>query len=288
MDDSAPLPGSIKLLRNHLGRAFLDVDHSCVRALIALQGAHIISCVPAGQGDLLWMSPTDPQTPNTALRGGIPICWPWFGGERSGPSHGIARTSEWTVKSATDTGSELRLLLELPVASIKSQLPEEDWRVEVEFELGSRLSVSLTTTNTGNRAQQLSQALHSYLPVRDIHEARIWGLENAYFIDQLTGVFQNRQEGPVTFHAEVDRIYYSHDRPTQLDDGGAHYLLVEREGSESMVIWNPWIDKSQRLSQFPTDGYRSMVCIEAANAGPDARTIAPGQSHTLKTIIRRV
>lgn len=288
MDDFAQLVDTIKLARNAQGRAFLEVSHPRVQARIALQGAHIVSCVPKGQGDLLWMSPTDPEKPDTALRGGIPICWPWFGNERAGPSHGIARTSEWALKGVNDAGDRLHLSLELPEEAIKARLPDENWRVVVDFELGQALSVSLTSTNIGQHQQRLSQALHSYLPVSDIYQTRIWGLEGAKFIDQLTVVAQNHQQGPITFHGEVDRIYYDHQSPTQLDDAGAHYLLVEREGSNSVVVWNPWIDKSKRLSQFPHDGYRNMVCIEAANAGPDARELAPGQSHTLKTIIRRV
>lgn len=288
MDESTQQGHAIKPVRNALGRTFLEIDHPCVQARIALQGGHIVSCVPRGQGDLLWMSPIDSERPDTALRGGIPICWPWFGDERAGPSHGIARTSEWGLKEVIDVGHGLCLSLELPEETIKAQLPDDDWQVELAFELGKVLGVALTTTNIGKRPQRLSQALHSYLPVNDIHEARVWGLEGAEYVDKLTDVSQIHQAGPVTFHGEVDRIYYGHQSPVQLDDGSAHYLLVEREGSNSLVVWNPWIDKSQRLTQFPPDGYRHMVCIEAANAGPDVRTLAPGQSHTLKTIIRRV
>ena len=288
MDEAASLPDNIQLIRNEHGRAFLDISHPRVKARIALQGAHITSCVPTGQGDLLWMSPAEDGRPDRPLRGGIPICWPYFGNERPGPSHGIARISDWSFKSAVDTGDHIRLVLGLPGEIIKRQLPEEDWQVQVEFELSKSLSVALRTTNTGKNTQMLSQALHSYLPVRDIHEARLWGLEGAEFFDQLTGVEHNRQQGPVTFAGELDRIYHGHSSPIQLDDSSQHYLVVTREGSESVVVWNPWIGKSARLGQFPADGYKTMVCIEAANAGPDARVLAPGESHTLVTRIFRV
>lgn len=288
MDDVTLLPDTVKRLSNAHGRDFLEVRHPCVEARIALEGAHIISCIPAGQGDLLWMSPVDEQKPGTPLRGGIPICWPWFGNERPGPSHGIARTSQWTVNSVVDAGSELTLTLELPRSRIKARLPDEDWSLQIEFVLGKSLRVSLITTNTGAAPQQLSQALHSYLPVQDIREARIWGLEGAEYLDQLTGIDQIRQQGAVTFSGEVDRIYQGHSATVQLEDGGEHYLLVQRQGSHSVVVWNPWIDKSARLGQFPSDGYKTMVCIEAANAGADRRLLRPGESHTLQTDIRRV
>nr|WP_231701581.1 D-hexose-6-phosphate mutarotase [Halopseudomonas xinjiangensis] len=288
MDEAASLPENIQLVRNEHGRAFLDISHPRVKARIALQGAHITSCVPTGQGDLLWMSPENDARPDRPIRGGIPICWPYFGNERPGPSHGIARTSDWRLTGAVDTGDMIRLSLELPRGIIKHHLPDDDWQLQVEFELGSSLSIALRTTNSGGRAQVLSQALHSYLPVRDIHETRLWGLEGAEFFDQLTGVDHHRQQGPVTFSGEVDRIYHGHASAIQLDDSSQHYLVVTREGSESVVIWNPWTDKSQRLGQFPADGYKTMVCIEAANAGPDHRVLAPGESHTLVTQISRV
>lgn len=288
MDESLLRPERTTLSHNAHGRSFLDINHPCVQARIALEGAQIISCKPKGQGDLLWMSPADEQKPGTPLRGGIPICWPWFGNERPGPSHGIARTSQWRLTSVVDEGEQLRISMELPGPIISQQTPDADWQLKIEFLLGSSLDVSLTTTNTGAQPQFLSQALHSYLPVSDIRETRVWGLEDAEFLDQLTGVNHLRQQGPVTFSAEVDRIYYGHSQTIQLDDASAHYLVIQREGSDSVVVWNPWIDKSQRLGQFPADGYLTMVCLEAANAGPDRRTLAPGETHTLRTVIKRL
>lgn len=288
MDDATSLPHSIKLLSNAHGRDFLEIRHPCVKARIALEGAHIVSCIPTGQGDLLWMSPIDEQKPGTPLRGGIPICWPWFGNERAGPSHGFARISKWNLKSALDTGDELVLTLDLPENTIKQQLPDEGWSLQVEFVLGKSLCVSLITTNTGSQRQVLSQALHTYLPVGDIREARIWGLEGAEFMDQLTGVDHVCQQGAVTFSAEVDRIYQGHSDTVQLEDGSEHYLVVRRHGSNSVVVWNPWTEKSRRLGQFPPDGYKTMVCIEAANAAADRRVLAPGESHRLQTEIVRV
>jgi glucose-6-phosphate 1-epimerase len=288
MDESVSLPPFASLSRNAHGREFLDIAHPRVQAKIALEGAHIVSCTPTGQGDLLWMSPVDKQIPGTPLRGGIPVCWPWFGGERPGPSHGIARISQWRLVSVVDKEDQVRVSMELPQTIMQQQLPDDHWRLQIEFVLGKALCVSLATTNIGSQPQVLSQALHSYLAVRDIRETRIWGLEDAEFLDQLTGVDQIRQQGPVTFSSEVDRIYHGHSGSVQLDDGGPHYWSVQREGSRSLVVWNPWIDKSQRLGQYPADGYKEMVCIEAANAGADRRVLGAGERHVLRTEIKRV
>lgn len=286
--DAAHSDEFLQLRRNIHGREFLDIHHPAVQARISLEGAHIVACTPAGQGPLLWMSPVDPEVPGRPLRGGIPICWPWFADERDGPAHGIARTSPWILKGCSSSAHQIRLLLTLPEAEIIRQLPDESWRVEAEFVLGQGLQLSLTTTNTGDKPQSLSQALHSYLPVDSIHKTQIWGLESCRYADKATGVAENRQQGPVRFEGEVDRIYHGHQGPVQLHDGSKVFIQVSREGSQSVVVWNPWIDKSARLSQFPPDGYLGMVCIEAANAGPDGRVLEPGESHTLCTEIKRV
>ena len=185
MPHTGILPPEVRLISNEYGRQFLDIKHPAVRARIALQGAHIIDCVPAGQPPLLWMSPTDPCRPGTALRGGVPICWPWFADERSGSAHGIARTSDWQLQEVQVDNASVRLLLSLPQEDIVRQLPNENWAVEVEFVLGAELKIALTTTHTGTAPQPLSQALHSYLPVADIEDADITGLLGCAYIDKL-------------------------------------------------------------------------------------------------------
>lgn len=277
----------ISIDRNIHGREFISINHPAVQARIALEGAHIVSCKPADQGELLWMSPSDPEVPGSPLRGGIPICWPWFSNERAGPAHGIARTSHWVIKSSSATLHQVSLVLELPTAEISRQLPGEHWQLEAEFILGQSLSVTLTTRNIGTEPQVLSQALHTYLPVTAIQDTQLWGLEGCHYIDQVSGVPDNVQQGAVIFSEEVDRIYYGHQTAIQVQDGSDQLLGVTRSGSASVVVWNPWIAKSQRLSHFPPEGYLTMVCVEAANAGPDARIVEPGDTHVLATEIKR-
>ncbi|SDS30373.1 glucose-6-phosphate 1-epimerase [Halopseudomonas litoralis] len=279
------LPPEVRLVSNQHGRRFLQIEHPAVQACIALQGAHIIECIPAGQPPLLWMSPMDPCKPGTALRGGVPVCWPWFADERDGPAHGIARTSDWQLLEARADSTSVHLVLRLPQEDIARQLPDEGWTVKIEFTLGVALEIALTTTHTGTGPQRLSQALHSYLPVADIAKAEVTGLQGCCYIDKLNGATLTQQTA-VRFDAEVDRIYFNHNADLQLRSR-TDVLDIHREGSESVVVWNPWLEKSRHLSQFPDDGYRTMVCIEAANAGPDGRTLEPGSTHTLKTVISR-
>lgn len=286
MPTNQQLPDELVLTHNSTGKAFLQIEHPAVRALIALEGAHLVSCIPAGQSDLLWMSPVDTQAPGGVLRGGVPLCWPWFGSARSGPAHGIARRNLWQLDQADTDQHGVRLRFSLPTATIRSALPNESWALSFEVSLGATLQMALTTRNTGQTAQPLSQALHSYLPVSDITQVRVEGLAGARYLDQLSGEIQ-RQQGALRIDQEVDRIYLDHREPLYLHDGD-RILEVRRSGSASVVLWNPWQDKSTRLDNFPAEGYRQMLCIEAANADADTRLLNPGEQHTLTCEVSQI
>lgn len=282
----ALLPPGVELTANDYGRRFIEVNHTRVSARIALQGAQVIACQPQDQRPLLWFSQTDPCRPDTALRGGIPLCWPWFANDRPGPAHGIARTSDWHLTRAHADQEGVRLVLTLPEEEISRQLPDEHWALEVEFQLDTALAVTLRTTNTGSVAQPLSQALHSYLPTEDIAGTSVHGLDGTQYMDKLEEGANFTQSGAVQLLGEVDRIYFG-TRADILVHDGSDQLLIQRSGSNSVVVWNPWIEKSRQLSQFPPQGYLGMVCIEAANAGPDSRMLQPGECHALSTRISR-
>ena len=275
----------VVLRRNEQGRDFIEIVHARVSARISLEGAHIVSCVPAGQRPLLWLSPLEPELPGTPLRGGIPICWPWFGGERPGPAHGVARSSLWALQTVTVTEAEVRVCLELPATAMGQLPPGEHWQLNVEFILGADLQVSLLTTNSGTQAQTLGQALHTYLPVSDINQVQVLGLDGCTYRDQLTGKHMH-QAGPVRFGQEVDRVYQGDVGQVALVDPEDR-IGIQSSGSHSTVVWNPWRDKALRLGHFPAEGYLHMLCIESANAGEDVRVLQPGETHRLSARIGR-
>lgn len=249
-------------------------------------GAHVLSFVPAGGTDVLWVSKQAVFRDGKAIRGGIPVCWPWFGDHPDNPdlpAHGLARTRTWTLESKSEAA--LTLLL------CDSDESRALWPHAFELRLHAQLSagaieIRLEATNTGDQAVTTSAALHTYFSVSDVRQISISGLEDTAYIDKLDGGAVKRQNGGIDIAEEVDRIYTDTTADCLLDDPASlRRIRVAKSGSRSTVIWNPWIEKAKRMSDFGDDEYPEMVCIETTNAGPDLIEIAPGASHTLMTRI---
>jgi D-hexose-6-phosphate mutarotase len=252
-------------------------------AIVAVKGAQVLSWVPAHSSEVFWLSPHADLSKEKPIRGGVPVCWPWFGphpGLDGSPSHGFARTAQWSIiEQGTDVAKPfLKLALDIEAQT------RPDWpymaRVEVTVRLGSRLVIELATMNTGREPFELSEALHSYFRISDVAEVVISGLENRRFIDQLDAGNPKSEATPITIAREIDRIYQDSADTIVLDDAALRRRIrVAKSGSLSTIVWNPWIDKSARLGDMGQNGYREMVCIETANAGRNAVTIAPGGHH---------
>ncbi len=263
-------------------------------AVVAVKGAQILSWVPAHSSEVFWLSPDADLAREKPTRGGIPVCWPWFGAHPSikgAPSHGFARTAEWSIVGHGDDGhGEDGAGPYLKLALDDGSERRSDWphaaRAELMVRLGSRLVVELATTNTGREPFDISEALHSYYRIGDVASIAITGLENRTFIDQLDGGLLKNEAGPILVSREVDRIYQNTTDTIVLDDASLQRrVTIAKSGSLSTVVWNPWIEKSARLGDMGQDGYRQMVCIETANAASDAVTIAPGERHQLQVEI---
>lgn len=255
-------------------------------AVVSLQGAQVLSYVPRDGREALWMSPTPRLGTGKAVRGGIPVCWPWFGphtNDARKPAHGFVRANPWEIVAAAgdDTGATLRLAFD--ATRIETALWPHQAVAEIEITLGTALRVKLTTENTGQTPFALTEALHTYLAIGDIAAVAIEGLAGCPYIDQLQpgrGLFQ--QHGMLAVAEEVDRIYQDCTMAVSVTDAVlARRITLTKEGSRSTVVWNPWVEKSRRLGDMGENGYRRMVCIEAANAGSDVVTLAPGARHHL-------
>ena len=259
-------------------------------ATIAAHGGHVLSYAPNNVEPVLWLSALSHYRKGKAIRGGIPVIWPWFGphlSDSSKPSHGFARTRFWNLHSTRlidDAYPQVRFQLE--DSEITRSLWPHTFSLELIVTLTESLKVDLIIRNTDKEPFTCTCALHSYFNVSDISKISIQGLENASYIDQLVDGPLKTQAGAITFNQETDNIYVDTDATCVITDPGYNRTItVEKSGSQSTVIWNPWIDKSARMSDFGDSEYTGMLCIEAANAAHNAITLSPSEQHILSTTI---
>ncbi|HEA16290.1 MAG: D-hexose-6-phosphate mutarotase [Pseudoalteromonas prydzensis] len=281
------LSPSVSIEQTDTGLEYINVASEFCRAKIFLQGAQLTEFTPAGKKPLIWVSSEEDYQEGKSVRGGMPICWPWFGvnSNPDWPIHGVARTSLWRADEVTEQDEQIKVSLTLPMAQVDESYWPHKSKLKVEFVLTTKLEVRLTTTNLSNQTITFTQALHTYFPTPAIAETQVDGLQGSKYIEFGEGPFD--QNELVGFARETDMVY-TQAADTQRIITPDGIIEVGRENSSSCVLWNPWIDKSKRLSNFADDEYHTMLCLEAANVMDDSAVVAPGESHTLATTIRWV
>lgn len=283
--------------------SLLKVKNDRCEAVISVQGAQLLSFQPAHGKPLLWLSPKAIFQPGKAIRGGIPLCLPWFGphaDDPSKPQHGFARNRDWTLldAEAVDTGTT-RLVWELrypdPVAD---RSPPADpllagaFRAQLVMVLSDRIDLELEVENTGNQAFPLSWALHSYHPAADIAAAAVSGLEECEWwdnADRATPAGQKvkqLQSGAVAFNGEVDRVYINVPAAQQLHCGG-DTLTIRGKNCASAVIWNPGAALATSMADVGAEHYQEFVCVERGNTAENSCQLAPGEIHRAWLTITR-
>ena len=249
-------------------------------------GAHVAHYRAEGHGPLLWVSTRSHFQPNQPIRGGIPVCLPWFAECDSRPDlplHGFARARMWRVTQAA-TSSTITLELESDPETLAIWPFEFLFRMTVTLHDG--LKIVLTVENCHSEPITVTEALHSYFRVSDVRQVVVTGLEGAQYISVLDNSSQFEQD-PITIRSETARIYLGTTSRCELHDPGlSRRIVVEKAGSASTVVWNPWIEKSRIMSDFGDHEWPEMLCIETGNVLADSVTIAAGDSHTLGVKLR--
>lgn len=264
------------------GFEYLDISNDAASAKIALQGAHIFHYGRHNETPVLWLSKVSDFKINKAIRGGVPLCWPWFGMSENPdlPQHGFARTSMFTLISSEEVDAKTtEVTLKLKDSPQSHKLWPYRFELLLHVKISDTLTMQLTTTNLDDKPFVITQALHSYFQVSHISNVSVKGLDAKPYFDALTQE-ACQQVGDVTFDQEVDRVYQDVDQPLTLLDR-ERSIVIETQSSASAIVWNPWIDKCARMSAMKDDAYKSMLCIESANALEDAKTILPNSSHKL-------
>lgn len=264
------------------------VQNDAAEAVISTYGGQVLRYRPAGEPtDLLFLSSAAYYEEGKAIKGGIPVCWPWFGPDpdhRGRPAHGFVRNRQWTVLGAEALdGENTRLLLGVDSDEETRGLWPYDFELHIQIDIGSSLEIALRTVNKSAEIFQVSQALHSYFLLADVTKGRVYGLDGATFIDKVDGDREKVQDGPVVIAGEVDRIYSSVGTDLSIEDPIlGRRIRIQSSGSRSVVVWNPWIEKAAVMGDIEPDEYKGMLCVETANAGPDIVTVNPGREFQLR------
>jgi glucose-6-phosphate 1-epimerase len=277
---------------SHAGHACLQLSTRHGTAIVALHGGQLLSWVPAGHREVFWLSPQSRPAP-AAIRGGVPICWPWFGKQGmpdGGMQHGPVRNRSWEV---VDVQAEADDRIRLTLAPCSATTPDDPLTrfaahllLRLQIDLGENLVQTLQTRNQSDRPFALTQALHSYVSVHDATQVQLAALAGLPYEDKLSAATIQMHASPFTLDQACDRIYQQTDiTPTH------HYALEDRawqrsihittQGSQSLVVWNPGQDQARNMSDMPQTAWRDFLCLEAANAGADVITLAPGAQHQL-------
>lgn len=265
----------------------IDVQNEQASTTISLQGAQVLSWKPVGEDEVIWVSDEASFVPGKSVRGGIPICWPWFGAHGTGasyPAHGFARTCLWQVVDAQPMASgETQITFRLDTRQLDERI-QAMWPLaavaEFRLTIGSTLTMTLTTLNHSEQAITIGQALHTYFAVEDVRQTSVFGLEGRDYLDKTEGFKRKIQEGPVIIESEVDRVYLQTADDIIVDDN-KRKISITKQGSQSTIVWNPWQAVAQKMGDLGQDGYLKMLCVESANAAEDIVTINPGEGHTL-------
>ena len=280
--DFSGLPG----WRLCFGQAQLD---------ICQQGGQILSYFPdINQPPVIWLSACAEYQQGQSVRGGVPVCWPWFGDIQYNPAvvqksttadapfHGLARTLDWQLMHSSADQQGVQVSLQLDASQGLPGWPHAA-RVQLQIELAERLTIRLDNHNLGTQPLAISQALHSYFAVSDIQQTQVEGLAGCAYHDSLEGWQLREQDGALNFTGETDRIYLQVPEQLQIiDPGWQRRIHLRTQGSQSAIVWNPWIAKAQTLSGFADDAWQQMLCIESANVLDDHLVLAACEQHCLQ------
>jgi glucose-6-phosphate 1-epimerase len=278
------IPDHLRIVPGGGGLPRVEIANRLAAAHIYLHGAHVTHFQPAGAQPVLWLSASSWFADGKPIRGGVPLCWPWFGphsARKDAPGHGFARLRSWTLsETAQLSDGRTRAVFTLADDAATRALWPHAFRLRYAVTVGRDLELDLRVDNAGDTAFRYEEALHTYLAVDDIRRTTVDGLAGTPYLDKVRDFARVVQDGAVSFSGETDRVYLDTTAACTLADGRRR-LVVGKEGSADTVVWNPWIAKAKAMADFGDDEWAGMACVETVNALDHAVVLAPGASHHL-------
>jgi len=279
------IPNAAQITADSSGHPAVRIATPQCSGEILLHGAQVTSWKPAGAQEVVFVSSKALYTEGKAIRGGIPICFPWFrakSDDRQAPAHGFVRTKLWTLDSIEKNAGAITVTMSTQTDADTKKWWPHDCRAVLQATFGTELNLAFTVTNTGAAPFRFEEALHTYHTVGDIYKARVSGLDGVSYLDNTKSNIEKKQSGNVTISGPTDSAYLTSQSTFDvLDPANNRRIHVIKQNSNTTVIWNPWIEAAHSMADFGDDEWQTMLCAEAANIMANAVDLAPAKSHTL-------
>lgn len=285
VDHLTNVPG-LSLAQTETGLLLILCQNRFGTGKFLLQGAQLIEWAPTDQPSVVWLSPHSRFVAGKSPRGGVPICWPWFGAHESrpdAPAHGIARTAQWNLVHANQLSDGTH---QLTFSLLRDPHSLDLWPLntplQIRYTLGASMEIELITKNDSAHPVTVTEALHTYFGVLDVRDVTIRGLEGGDYLDKADAGTLKRQAGAIKISGETDRVYLSTKSDCFIDDPHLNRIIrIEKRGSLTTIVWNPWEEKALQLGDLGESDYLNMVCLESGNAGSNTVSLQPEEEHRL-------
>jgi glucose-6-phosphate 1-epimerase len=290
LDRRFGIPGSARVVEGNGGLAKVVLATGDTAGEMYLHGAHVTSWQPRGAEEVLFVSSESRWEDGRAIRGGVPICFPWFADKAddpNAPAHGFVRTTAWQLESIVQAGDAVTVSMFTESNSDTKRWWPADFHLIHRATFGSELNLELVLRNTGATSLRFEEALHTYFRVGHIEKARLQGLNTVHYVDKTDSNRKKTQQGPIVIVSETDRVYLNTKGAIELEDHGFRRRIgVAKENSLTTVVWNPWAEKAKAMSDFGDAEWMQMICIETSNVSDFAVELAPGQQHKMQALVR--
>jgi glucose-6-phosphate 1-epimerase len=290
LDRRYGIPDLAKVVPGNGGLAKVRITSAAATGEMYLHGAHVTSWKPRGAEEVLFVSAESRWEGGRAIRGGVPICFPWFANkedDRSAPAHGFVRTTAWQLESISQAGDAVTVSMFTESNNDTKKWWPADFHLIHRATFGSELNLELVVKNTGTTSFRFEEALHSYFRIGQIEKAQVHGLDGVHYLDKTDSNRKKLQHGPIAIMSETDRVYLNTKGAIELEDHELRRRIrVDKTHSLTTVVWNPWALKARAMADFGADEWMRMVCIETSNVSDFAVELAPGQQHKMQSTLR--
>jgi len=283
------IPGIAQISEGRGGLPRIKIDLPHVHGEMYLHGAHVTSWKPDGNDEVIFLSSKSHWQHGQAIRGGIPICFPWFRGKADdphAPAHGFARTRMWQIESVVQNNKDVTVCMFIESDEQTRRWWPGEFRLVHRVTFGSVLTLEMICSNTGTASFRFEEALHTYNRVSDIQQIRVRGLEALHFLDNTDSNQEKRQRGDVVITSQTDNAYVHAEGAVDLiDQVLQRRIRLQKNNSRNTVVWNPWEKGTAVIRDLGNDEWNQFLCIEASNIRDFAITLAPGQEHKMTAVL---